>query len=697
MSHPPRPAFARVGHPGLAAALERAWTRDPAARPAMATVVDALERACSEIGPHAPDSPPPGASPPPDPDDYYEHGPGLALLFADEREPRWPRMRAALGAALARCGFGVSMLPAGNMLSQLRLELAAAKRDKALRRVLFGYAGHGRLHDAHPQGLLCGQTDYSGGWVRVSEIKDALAAAFPARGKAAVPKLLVLDCCYNRAVGQTLSVVPPPWDAHVEEPMVPHDIAVLRSTSEGGLQWAQLDGSFSFSHALADAMCDPSLHDLVAIKHAVAKRLEAAPFPTSNYKRMQPKLEDELNRRFSFLSRARVGNAAGGAAGGGGAGGGGGGGNRGGSGEQRVVVKAAVVGASAAASPGPRVASVLTLAGSGDKGFEGGSRAQAQFNEPVFAAALPSGALVVADTGNHCLRLVSLGGSSGSSSGGGDGRGGAGSVTMLAGRAGLAGFANGLAAYSCFSRPSGVAVAADGGAVFIADSDGNRIRCLKDGAVTTFAGSSKAGGSDGVGAAASFCCPWGLAFGPGGALYVTELEGRRVRVISPAGAVSTLATGLYRPAGIAVDAAGVVYVADLLHHCVRRIAPGAGGAGSAGSAIDTLAGGGEIGFADGAGAEARFNKPAGLALDPATGCLIVADLGNNRIRALDPRTGIVSTLAGSGVRGAADGDADAASFFRPMGVAVDARGGILVADAGNQRVRYITPAEPRGP
>ena len=82
--------------------------------------------------------------------------------------------------------------------------------------------------------------------------------------------------------------------------------------------------------------------------------------------------------------------------------------------------------------------------------------------------------------------------------------------------------------------------------------------------------------------------------------------------------------------------------------------------------------------------------PAGLALDPATGHLLVADEGNHRIRAVDPRSGAVSTLTGSGADGGAnDGDAAAASFNRPFGVAVDAQGGILVADTYNHRVRRI--------
>ena len=134
------------------------------------------------------------------------------------------------------------------------------------------------------------------------------------------------------------------------------------------------------------------------------------------------------------------------------------------------------------------------------------------------------------------------------------------------------------------------------------------------------------------------------------------------------------------PTSIAVDAAGVVFVADRRNNRIRRITTGV---------VDTLAGSGAAGFADGAGAAAQFYHPFGLALDPATGNLLVADSWNHRIRAVDPRSGAVSTLAGSGAWGADDGDAAAASFYRPRGIAVDAQGGFLVADTDNHRVRRI--------
>ena len=334
--------------------------------------------------------------------------------------------------------------------------------------------------------------------------------------------------------------------------------------------------------------------------------------------------------------------------------------------------------------PSPYV--VSTLAGSGVLGFADGASAAAQFNNPDALAPLPDGSVVVADTYNHCIRLIAAGG---------------GAVSTLAGKGGEEGFADGPAASALFFYPRGVVVCADG-AIFVADSGNNRVRRIKDGAVTTFAGSGEVGRDDGVGAAASFYCPFGLVLGPGGVLHVTETDrfggSNRVRMISPVGAVTTLAGGggssgfadgrgaaarFYCPTGIAVDAAGVVFVADRGNNRIRRITNGV---------VDTLAGSGERGFADGAGAAAQFNFPNGLALDPTTGHLLVADRYNHRIRAVDPRSGAVSTLAGTGDWGTDDGDAAAASFGGPCGVAVDAQGGILVAEQGNGFIRRLVKA-----
>lgn len=242
----------------------------------------------------------------------------------------------------------------------------------------------------------------------------------------------------------------------------------------------------------------------------------------------------------------------------------------------------------------------------------------------------PDGQSLVFTTG-HEVRRVPVGG---------------GASVLIAGRLGEGGEDTSAATPARFKWPRGVVIGEDG-SIFVADDGNHRIRRIMGDNVTTFAGSGEEGGADGAGAAASFTYPSGLALGPGGVLYVAESH--RVRMISPAGAVTTLAgnrvSGLAYgrgteasfnyPTGIAVDAAGVVFVADSGNHCIRRITNGL---------VETIAGDGTFGSRDGVGAAARFNHPRGLALDPTTGNLLVTDMGNNRICSVDPRTRTVTTL-----------------------------------------------------
>jgi sugar lactone lactonase YvrE len=189
-----------------------------------------------------------------------------------------------------------------------------------------------------------------------------------------------------------------------------------------------------------------------------------------------------------------------------------------------------------------------------------------------------------------------------------------------------------------FTQPRGAALDAAGN-LYVADTGNNRImKVTPTGSVTLLAGGT-GGYLDAAGPAAQFV----------------------------------------QPAGLAVDATGSVYVADTGNRRIRKIAPS--------GAVTTVAGTGAAGALDGPAAGATFQAPTGLALD-ANGVLYVADRGANKIRLITP-SGVVFTLAGSGTAGYADGTAASAQFDGPNAVAVDGFGNVFVTDGGNNRLRRI--------
>jgi sugar lactone lactonase YvrE len=213
--------------------------------------------------------------------------------------------------------------------------------------------------------------------------------------------------------------------------------------------------------------------------------------------------------------------------------------------------------------------------------------------------------------------------------------------------------------------------------------------------VVTVAGDGSPGVRDGAAAGASFGEPYGVAVGADGSVYVSDAgESNRIRKVTPRGEVQTLAGGregfadgagaaaaFSTPSGLALDAAGNLYVADTGNNRVRRVTPE--------GVVTTLAGGGAAGFRDGAAAEAQFDAPVGVAVGR-EGEVYVADTYNDRVRVIT-RDGSVRTLAGTGTPGHADGGAlDAALFDTPCGLAVAEDGAVYVADAGNNRLRRIT-------
>ena len=236
---------------------------------------------------------------------------------------------------------------------------------------------------------------------------------------------------------------------------------------------------------------------------------------------------------------------------------------------------------------------------------------------------------------------------------------------------------------------------------------------------STLAGSSS-GFQDGAGAAAQFTSPNGVAVDASGNLIVADFGNQRIRKITPAGGVTTLAGGsigfadgtgaaarFTSPSGVAVDPAGNVIVVDFGNQRIRKIAPNGG--------VTTIFGDGAKGFHDGnlAAAQFSFDHPAlndlssslllpirldlrhmffptGVAVD-ASGNVFVADYGNHSIRKISA-AGAVSTVAGNGAPGFRDGSGASAQFTDPSGIAVDAGGNVYVADQGNNRIRKITPA-----
>ena len=245
----------------------------------------------------------------------------------------------------------------------------------------------------------------------------------------------------------------------------------------------------------------------------------------------------------------------------------------------------------------------------------------------------PNGDLFVADTANHLIRRITPGGS----------------VTTIAGQAGITGSSNGNTGVALFNTPRGVAID-EADTLYVTDS-ANRVirRITADGNVTTIAGTTGVAGSlDGIGTAARFS----------------------------------------NPNGILVDASHNLYITDFNSRTVRKIA-------AADNSVTTLAGkagAGGFGSADGTGAGAQFTRPGGMAF-ASDGSLLVADSGNNTLRKVT-LAGVVTTLAANppAEAGAVDAAGDGARFRSPFGLHVDGTGTVHIADTGNRTIRKITPS-----
>ncbi|HAL82421.1 MAG TPA: hypothetical protein DCO83_09420 [Mucilaginibacter sp.] len=263
---------------------------------------------------------------------------------------------------------------------------------------------------------------------------------------------------------------------------------------------------------------------------------------------------------------------------------------------------------------------VSTFAGTGTIGSTNGTGTAAAFYHPVGMCVDALGNIYVADEDNHMIRKMTP----------------AGVVTTLAGST-TPGSANGTGTGASFNLPCGVAADAAGN-VYVADYNNNQIRKITSaGVVTTFAGNATAGSANGTGTGASFNHPFSIAIDPSGNLYVADRLNFMIRKITPGGVVTTLAgsttagflngTGTTAefnyPTTVTTDASGNVYVADESNNRIRKIT-------SAG-VVTTLAGTGAQGANNAVGNNTTFYNPFAVAFDP-SGYIYVCDYSNNLIR-----------------------------------------------------------------
>jgi uncharacterized protein (TIGR03437 family) len=329
---------------------------------------------------------------------------------------------------------------------------------------------------------------------------------------------------------------------------------------------------------------------------------------------------------------------------------------------------------------------VNTFAGNGlvSRSGDGGAATSAQLNSPLGVAVDAAGNLYVSDTLNNLVRRVDT----------------KGVITTFAGT-GTAGFGGdgGAAASAQLNNPQGLAVDSAGN-LYIADTQNARVRKVSGGTISTVAGSGSSGfgGDGGAATSAQLNAPFGVALDAAGNLYIAEFSNNRIRKVGTNGNISTIAgTGvsgysgdggaatsaqLNGPQAVAVDGSGNVYVADTANNRVRKI-------GNTG-VITTVAGTGIAGFSGdgGPGTSAQVGNPSALAVD-GVGNVYIAD-GSARVRKLF-LSGVISTIAGGGNRGYSGdgGNAFTAQLNGPSSLAIANTGALFVADTLNNAVRML--------
>ncbi|MGE0257711.1 MAG: hypothetical protein AB7T18_03045 [Alphaproteobacteria bacterium] len=336
---------------------------------------------------------------------------------------------------------------------------------------------------------------------------------------------------------------------------------------------------------------------------------------------------------------------------------------------------------------------ITTAVGTGEKGFagDGGPAAEARLNGPFDVAFDRAGNLYFSDTFNHRIRRVEAA---------------TGVIATIAGN-GEAGYSGdgGKATEAALSEPYGIVVDRDGN-VYTADRLNRRVRRIdaSSGIITTLAGTGDAAwsGDGGPAAQAGLAEPNGLAFDPDERrLYIADVADHRVRVVDLAsGVIDTFAgTGAAEHGGdggparearifgaraVRIAPDGTVYILERQGSSLRAVDPATG-------LINTIAGttGRGYGGDGGPAAAAVFDAPKEMALDR-DGSLLIVDTENHAIRRIDRASGIVVTVAGGRGGGQGDGGpAEAAGLDRPHGAVVGPDGAIYIGDTNNHRIRKV--------
>ena len=339
---------------------------------------------------------------------------------------------------------------------------------------------------------------------------------------------------------------------------------------------------------------------------------------------------------------------------------------------------------------------ITTIAGNHTYGYsgDGGPATSAELSNPSGVAVDAAGNLYIADPNNSVIRRVAAAG---------------GTITTIAGNhtSGYSGN-GGPATSAALYFPQGVAVDAAGN-LYIADTNNSVIRrvAAAGGTITTVAGNHTSGYrvNGGPATSAALYFPQGVAVDAAGNLYIADTNNSVIRRVAAAGGTITTVAGNHTygysgnggPAtsaelsnlyGVAIDAAGNLYIADTNNSVIRRVA-------AAGGKITTVAGNHTYGYSGDSGpaTSAKLSNPSGVAID-AAGNLYIADPNNSVIRRVAAASGTITTVAGNHTSGYSgdSGPATSAELSNPSGVAVDAAGNLYIADPNNSVIRRVAAA-----